>query len=113
MSYLGQRTAYGTKSLWTNPLGPGNWTVCFTTQDLAISVEFEVYHIAVSGPPSSNFQVWIDSTFYDYAVRGDINSWDPSQPMIISPGHNLYFHWNVGTGAAPKVTVFCRTESVF
>lgn len=96
-----------------NPLGAGLWTVAFTPQNLNITVPFEVYHAAVSGPSNSNFQVFIENTFYDYAVRGDINSWDPAQPMAMNPGQTLYYYWNTGSGSAPNVTIFCRERSPF
>lgn len=111
-TYLGQRSARGVTNL-SNPLGAGLWTVAFTPQVLSIAVPFEVYHAAVAGPPSSNFQVWIDSTFYDYAVRGDINSWDPAQPMVVLPGHTLYYYWNSAAPPVPTVTIFCRETSAF
>lgn len=111
-TYLGQRSATGVTNL-TNPLGSGFWTVAFTPQVFAISVPFEVYHAAVSGPANSNFQVWIDSTFYDYAVRGDINSWDPAQPMVLQPGSTLFYYWNTSATPMPKVAVFCRETSAF
>jgi hypothetical protein len=111
-AYLGPRSAMGLTNL-VNPLGAGFWTVAFTPAVFSISVPFEVYHAAVSGPANSNFQVWIDSTFYDYAVRGDINSWDPAQPMVIQPGNTLYYYWNTASSPTPNVTVFCRETSAF
>lgn len=102
----------GVKNL-DNPLGAGLWTVAFTPQVFSISVPFEVYHAALSGPPSSTFQVYIDSTFYDYAPRGDINSWDPAQPMIASPGATVYYYWNTSATPQPKVSLFCRETSAF
>jgi len=111
-AFLGQRSARGATNV-QNPLGAGFWTVAFTPRDLAIGVPFEVYHAAVSGPPSSKFQVWIDSTFYDHVERGDINSWDPAQPMLVMPGHTLFYYWNTGSGSPPTVTIFCRQASAF
>lgn len=110
--YLGPRQARGVTNL-VNPLGAGFWVVPFTPAVFGIQVPFEVYHATVSGPSSSNFQVFIDSTFYDYAVRGDINSWDPAQPMVIQPGNTLYYYWNTGAAPMPSVTVFCRETSAF
>lgn len=111
MSDLGKRPKTGVKNL-ANPLGANFWVVAFTPGDLAIRVEFEVYHIALSGPSASQFQVFIDATFYDYVPRGDINSWDPSQPMHCRPGETIFFYWNTGAGSAPTVTLFCRQPSL-
>lgn len=111
-AYLGQRSATGVTNLY-NPLGAGFWTVAFTPAVFSITVPFELYHAALSGPPNSNFQVFIDTSFYDYAVRGDINSWDPAQPMTVTPGQNVYYYWNTSAPPMPKVTVYCRETSAF
>lgn len=105
--YLGGRSVTGIADR-TNPLGVGFWTCAFTPAVLGWQIQSEVYHIAVSGPAGSAFQVWLDTTFYDYIARGDINSWDPSQPMAITPGQTLYFYWNTATGTRPTATVFGR-----
>lgn len=110
--FLGQRPATG-KLDRTNPLGVNFWTVTFDPRLLAIQIPFEVYHIAVSGPTGSNFQVFLDNTFYDYVNRGDINSWDPAQPMHVRPGQSIYFYWNTGVAPAPSVTIFCREPTTY
>ncbi len=96
-----------------NPLGAGNWTVTFTPQDVAWPGAFDIYHMAVKGPASSQFQVYLDTVFYDYAVRGDINSWDPNQFMFVMSGQTIYFYWNVATGNAPTVTIFAQEPGQF
>lgn len=108
---LGPRTAMG-KTDPQNPLFAGGWTVAFPPADLGIRVPFEVYHAALAGPAASNFQVFLDGTFYSYAPRGDINEWDPTQAMHVSPGQTINFYWNVNTGTAPKVTIFCREAPI-
>lgn len=107
---LGQRSANGVKSA-QNPLLSGGWVVTFAPADLGIQVPFEVYHAALSGPPASAFQVYLDTTFYSYAPRGDINEWDPTQPMHVNPGQTISFYWNVSSGTAPMVAIFCREAS--
>lgn len=104
---LGPRTAYGAPDP-NNVFGAGLWTVTFDQAALAAQVAAEVHHIAISGPPGSSFQVYIDTTFYDYVARGDINSWDPSQPMPLNPGQTLYFYWNSSASPAPKVSLYLR-----
>lgn len=106
MSGLGKLTQKGVTNP-ENPVFPGGWTVSFKT-DQTPRVEFEVYHAAVKGPASSTFEVWIDDTFYDNVVRGDINSFDPTQPMLIRPGDSFFFHYSTNAGAAPKATAFFR-----
>lgn len=104
---LGHRSKRGVLDN-TNPLGAGFWTVTFDPQFLAVRVRSDVYHIAISGPAGSSFQLFIDNTFYDYVVRGDVNSWDPSQPMHVRPGQSLYFYWNTASTPAPTVSIFLR-----
>lgn len=105
-SYLGQRVGYGVADP-NNLFGAGNWTVTFTQSDLA-QVHAQVHHIAIAGPPASSMQMYLDTTFYDYVLRGDINSFDPSQPMPVIPGQTLYFYWNTSNTPIPKVTIFLQ-----
>jgi hypothetical protein len=92
----------------SNPVLVGGWTAAFTPQVLNISQQFEVYHIAVKGPIGSSFQVYQDTTFYDAVARGDLNSWDPSQPMLVQAGRTIYFYYNSAVAPAPLVTIYCR-----
>jgi hypothetical protein len=85
----------------------GGWTVTFDQSDLP-RIKCEVYHMAVKGPVGSTFQVYIDDTFYDNVVRGDINSWDPSQPMILEKDSTVYFYYDTTTLPAPKISLFFR-----
>lgn len=110
MGYLGKLTLAGAPDA-DNPVQAGGWTIAFTPAAIGIRVNAEVYHIAVQGPPSSQFQVYIDTTFYDNVVRGDINSWDPSQPMFVRPGDTVFLHYNTAGGSAPKATLFFRETS--
>jgi hypothetical protein len=95
----------------TNPYVAGAWTVAFTPRVLGYSDDFEVYHIVVNGPSGSSFKIYIDTTFYDNVQVGDINSWDPSQPMYVTRGRTIFFYYNVTTTPAPSVTIFCRQPS--
>lgn len=107
MANLGNRQAAGVLDP-SNPVTAGAWTVQFTPQVLNIQQHFEVYHIAVRGPLGSTFQIFQDTTFYDAVARGDLNSWDPSQPMHVQPGRTIYFYYSVTTSPAPQVTIYCR-----
>jgi hypothetical protein len=111
MANLGSRQATGVHDL-SNPLGSGKWTVAFTPQVLNIFAAFEVYHIAVTGPIGSTFRIYQDTTFYDAVARGDLNSWDPSQPMHVTPGRTLYFYYDSTITPAPQVTIYCREPSL-
>lgn len=107
MGNLGSRQVTGAVDP-TNPVTAGGWTCAFTPSVLNILQQFEVYHIAVKGPVGSTFQVFQDTTFYDAVSRGDLNSWDPSQPMLVQPGRTLYFYYDTATSPAPLVTIYCR-----
>jgi hypothetical protein len=111
---LGFRQATGALSNDnTNPFGNGLYAVAFTPQIFAFSAnEFEVYHISLTGPAGSQLRVYVNSTFYDTTVRGDLNSWDPSNPLHMYGGQTLFFYWNAGTGSVPFVTVWCRTPGL-
>lgn len=110
MGNLGKLSKVG-KADPNNPVLAGGWTVTFAPSDLGIRVASEVYHIAVKGPTGSKFEVWIDTTFYDNVKRGDINSWDPNQPMPVDPGDTIFYYYNSAANPAPKITLYFREPS--
>lgn len=110
--YLGKVTKEA-KADPENPLGAGFWTIKFEPADIGIRVACEVYHIAIKGPTGSSFDVYLDTTFYDAVARGDKNSWDPAQPMHVSPGDTILFYYNTSNSPAPKATVFFRQPDAF
>lgn len=110
MADLGNRMKNGTLDA-ENPLLTGGWTVVFHPQDTALPADYIVYHIAILGPPGSSFRVYIDRVFYSNVARGDINEFDPSQPMYVRRGQSLFFYWNTAAGNRPQVSIFCREPS--
>lgn len=94
---------------------PGAYTVTLGPQQMGISNgvgAFECYHIAIQGPGGSSFQIYIGDKFYDFVANGDINSWDPSQPMKLVSGNTVKFYWNVATGTPiPAVTMYFQEAS--
>lgn len=111
MSYLGSRQAVGFSDP-SNVLGSGNWTARFRTEDLPPD-DFEMFHAAVRGP-GGYFLVYIDDKFYSTADRGDINEYDPQQPMYVRRGESLFFYWSVPStqGSAPTVWIYLRTPEI-
>lgn len=108
-SSVGARTQVGQPDNTGN--NTGNWTVTFTPADMNVQVSsFEVYKIVISGAPGSTFNVFVDINQWDTSVRGDINSWDPNQPLLVSPGQSLYFYWSdpITDGTPPEVTIWLR-----
>lgn len=112
--YLGFRGKKGAL-LTANPFFAGGWAVQFLPQDIRIAEQFEIFHIAVQGPaqPSCNLQVWLDTMFYSATVRGDVNDYDPNQPIPVRPGQTVSFYWDTVTLPAPMVTIFCRQPNPF
>lgn len=93
-----------------NPYGNGFWSVEFDPATFGVAANgFEIYHMTLSGPAGSSFQVFINHTFYSTSPRGDLNEWDPNQPLFMIGGQSLFFYWNSAATPAPKVTVWMRT----
>jgi hypothetical protein len=91
-----------------NKIAAGNWTASFSPGFLQFSSPVaEVYHIAVNGP-GGYFLIYINEDFWDCASYGGVNSWDPSEPMLIRPGDTVYFFWSISSGTAPQVTMWLR-----
>lgn len=109
MAYLGFRSKKGVL-LASNPFSAGGWGVEFTPEDIHIQEQYEIFHIAVQGPnqPSCNLQLWLDTIFYSTTVRGDINDYDPNQPISVRSGQSVNFYWDTTVNPAPMVTIFCR-----
>lgn len=108
---LGSRQATGTVD--TTGLNPGNWTVAFDAAVLAINIPyFEIYKMIVTGAPGSTFTVWVDNRRWDIAQRGDLNSWDPQQPLQLQPGLAVYFMYSDPTSdnTPPTVTIWLRYD---
>lgn len=92
-----------------NPYGPGNWTITFTPQQLGSKQTLlEIYHGALKGPAGSQFQMYRNSTFISASPRGDINEYDPSQPIPVTGSDTIYFYFNTGVTPAPYVTLSLR-----
>lgn len=113
---LGDRTAIAVISTnGTNPFGNGFWVSTFDQRVFALSTNaFEVYRITLMGPAGSKMLVYRDKTRVEIVPRGDLNSWNPPQPIQMRGGQTLYFYWNSGaaTVPAPDVTIFLRKPSV-
>jgi hypothetical protein len=111
---LGHRDAQGAiDNSGINPYGNGFYVATFDPKTLAVAANsFEVYHIALKGPAGSTVEVWVDQSFYETTPRGDINSWDPKQPLLMRGGQTLRFFWSMGGTPVPLVTVWLRQPLV-
>jgi hypothetical protein len=113
MSYieLGTRKAVGAPDTTGN--NKGNWTVVFNMQDLVTNVSYyEVYHAVISGAPNSTMTWFVDNKQWETTAAGDINSWDPVQPLLLIPGQTMYFYWSDPTtdNKPPTVTLWLRYD---
>lgn len=111
VQYLGERTSDGVLAATAdNPWGSTSmWVVTFDPLKLSVSTgEFEVYHLALTGPAGSRVQWYIDRTFYDITNHGDVNSWDPNEACHLMAGNTIYFYWNSAVLPKPTVTLWLR-----
>lgn len=109
---LGARTQTGVADQTGN--NPGNWTVTFDPVTIDVSIPiFEVYKIVIHGAPYSTFNVFLGVNQWDTAIRGDLSSWDPSEPLIMNPGQYLYFYWSdpVSDNTPPQVVIWMRYDA--
>lgn len=106
-SLLGPRAQKGAADSG-NLIAAGNYTVQFAPKDLNFTVSLaEVFHIAVNGP-GGYVLIYINEDFWDCVSYGGINSWDPSEPMLVRPGDIISFYWSTAAGGAPEVTIWLR-----
>lgn len=113
---LGFRSA--TVGLDTTGLNAGNWTATFDSSVMGIQVPvFELYHLYLTAPTLTTGQttatVLINRGYWDVTLIGQANSWDPSQPPLLTPGDAISILFNVPTSTTPKPTAFAwfRYES--
>lgn len=107
LTLLGPRALTGAADQG-NLIAAGNYTVQFASKDLNFTVVLaQVFHIAMNGP-GGYVLIYINEDFWDCVSYGGINSWDPSEPMLLRPGDTLTFYWSVSTGSAPMVTIWLR-----
>lgn len=92
----------------------GNWTVTFDPAAIAVNQNpFIVYKIVVQGAPGSTFTVFVDNRQWDAVQVGQINSWDPNQPLLMQPGQTLFFYYSdpISDGTPPTVTIWLAYET--
>ena len=113
MSYIELGTRKGVGALDKTGNNTGNWTVVFDSKDLATNVAyFEIYHAVILGASGSSMNWFVDNKQWETTVAGDVNSWDPNQPLLMVPGQTLYFYWSdpVTDNTPPTVTLWLRFD---
>lgn len=116
MSYigLGSRTVTAAAGMDDLDNNPGNWTASFTPSSMGVMINnFELYHAVITqGPAGSTFTMSLGLRPWSGSSRGDINEWDPAQPLLLNASETVYFYWNAATTTtpAPKVTIWLRYD---
>ena len=109
---LGVRTAKGAADTTGN--NKGNWTVVFDPQTINANVpHFELYKLVVKGAGSTaTFDVFVNTNQWDTSVYAVHNSWDPQQPLLLTPGDTIYFYYSTASsdGNQPSVTAWFRYD---
>lgn len=97
----------------TTGQNPGNWTAVLDDGVIQANVPtFEMYHMFISAPTlgvgqQSDARVMLNTAFWDATLIAQLNSWDPSQPMLCRPGDTIYVLFNVPTSTTPAPIVTC------
>jgi hypothetical protein len=120
MTYAGLGFRPVKASADTTGMNTGNYTCVFNDTVIAVNVPyFELYHFYLTAPQLSGtettVQVMLNQGYWDYNLIGQANAWDPSQPMILSPGDVLYFFFNVPTSntTVPVVYAWFRYDITY
>lgn len=113
---LGPRPVKATAD--TTGLNTGNYTASLSDQVIGASVpRFEMYHMFISAPTltgiATTATVLVNRQYWDATLIGQLNSWDPSQPMLLQPGDEIDVLFNVPTTntTVPTVTCWFRYET--
>jgi hypothetical protein len=102
----------------TSGQNPGNWTALLDDSIIQVTVpEFEMYHMFIKSPilgigQQASAEVMLNSAFWDATLIAQLNSWDPSQPMLCQPGDviSVLFNVPISTKPAPFVTCWFRYQ---
>ena len=103
----------------TTGLNAGNWTNAFESGDMpTVNPSFEVYHMTVTGgPPLASGIIYAPGLRFPYSTvqldSSGNNEWDPSQPLLLKSGGEVYFLWAspVSGGSPPVVTLWPRYDT--
>jgi hypothetical protein len=105
---LGARPATGVPD--TTGQNTGNWTCTLDHSMIGVSQPvFELYHLYIESPALAGqfttAKVLLNVYKWDVTLIGQANSWDPSQPLLMTPGDDLHVIFNVPTSTTPPPTI--------
>jgi hypothetical protein len=117
VSYLSLAPVKLTAAADQTGANPGNWTNAFMAAAMPlVNPQYEIYHMTViGGSPLAGGVIYVGLTNPWSTVQLDINGtneWDPSEPLILTSGQEIYVLWNtpVTGGDPPVVTIFPRYD---
>ena len=108
---LGPRTAVGEVDTTGN--NNGKWTVTFGPAELNTNMPFfEVYKVVIHGAAGSSMDWFVEQNQWETTVAGDINAWDPQQPLMVRAGQTMFMYWSdpVTDNTPPSVTIWLRYD---
>jgi hypothetical protein len=92
---------------------PGNWTCAFTSDMINVSQQrFELFHMFIEAPSLGDEEqaratVLLNTGKWDATLIGQLNSWDPSQPMPLIPGDEIFVMFAVPISSTPPPQATC------
>jgi hypothetical protein len=114
VSYITLGSRVATAAADPTGLNAGNWTNAFTKQVLGANVPyFEIYSMSVTNVPvNGSLVAYVNSRMRSSAKLFGNAEWDPSQPILMTPGDELYIAWTAAaaSGTAPAATVWLRYD---
>jgi hypothetical protein len=93
----------------------GNWTNAFVASVLPDINTYEIWHMTVTAAQVlGSATIKLRNQVFS-VVTADLtgnNEWDPSQPMIVNAGDELFYLWNyAASGTAPVATLWMRYDA--
>lgn len=114
MSYIGLGSRFLIATKDTTGLNANNYTNAFTPAILSLNVPYaEIYKMVVQNVPIGNAaNIVVNGKQWGYTQPFTGSEWDPAQPLLLNPGDELDFLWNIPSSGsqAPQATVWLRYD---
>ena len=98
----------------------GNLTAAFTVNVLGTMPPVYEWYRATVAPPTPTqtlvpapCSIYVQRNLVSFTYPAGGSEWDPSQPIPMRDGYEIYFYWNLAssTTPVPLVTVFLRYDA--
>lgn len=90
----------------TAKLVNGVWEIDW---QVSTTVAVVLTKIIITGPIGSTCSVYLDTTLIDVTLRGDLNSNELLQPLVVMQGQTLKLVWSLGSGNPATATLMMQT----